>query len=88
MFKPHPEEQILRHGENIPQHVNLKLVERLIDICFEQCLQLMQPILNFQLRLRINDVAILVRIRNRGAVTRMTEPQALRRCRKQARLQT
>jgi hypothetical protein len=35
MFKPHPEEQILRHGENVPQHVNLKFVERLVDISFE-----------------------------------------------------
>lgn len=40
MLQPHPRHQVLRDRENIPQHVDLKLIIRLIDRGFKQRLQL------------------------------------------------
>ena len=65
MRQPHPPHQIVRNLENIPQHINLKLVKRPIDRGLKQRLQLMQPILNLQPRLGVLDVSVLVCIGDR-----------------------
>ena len=34
MPQPHMRDQVIRHRQNIPQGVNLKLIERLVDCSF------------------------------------------------------
>ena len=65
MRQPHPPHQIIRDLENIPQHVNLKLVKRPVDRGLQQRLELVQPILNLQPRLGVLDVSVLVGVRDR-----------------------
>lgn len=88
MLQPHPREQVLRHSEDIPQHVDLKFVKRLIHIGLEQRLQLVQPVLNLKLRLGVNHIAIFVGFGDRGTVAGMRKAQAFWWGGKQARLQT
>lgn len=88
MLKLHQGKQVLRHSENIPQDIDLKLVKRFINIGFEQRLQLVQPVLNLQLRLRINNIAILISVGDGGTVAGMRETQTLGRRGQQAGFQT
>lgn len=38
MLESHPAEQVLGYRENVPQHIDLKLIKGLIDIGLEQSL--------------------------------------------------
>lgn len=40
MLQSHPRDQVLGEGEDVPQHVNLKLIKGLIDSRLKQSLQL------------------------------------------------
>jgi len=81
MLEPHPGEQVLGHGENIPQHVDLKLVKGLVDIGFQERLQLVQTILKLKLGFRVKNIAIFVSFGDGRTVAGVREAQALgRRC--------
>ena len=80
--------QILRHSENVPEHVDFEFIKGLVDSRLEQRLQLMQPILNLQFRLWVDHVAVLVGIRDRRTVTGVRKAQAFGRGREQARFKT
>lgn len=64
MPQPYPTNQILRHSQDISQHVDLELIKRLVDSGLEQRLQLVQAILDLKSRLRIFDVAVRVGVRD------------------------
>lgn len=77
MFELHPREQILGNGEDVPQHVDLELIECLVDIGFKKCLQLVQSILDLKFRLWIDNVSILISLMNDSSVTVVGKPQSL-----------
>lgn len=80
MLQSQPSQQILRHRENVSQHVDLKLIKGFVDICLEQRLKQVQSIFNFQLRFRIDNVSFLVGVGNRRTVGRsMSETESLGR---------
>src|SRR5438034_401908 len=80
MAQPNPPNQILRDGQDIPQHVYLKLVKCLIYRRLQQRLELVQSILNLQLRFWVLDIPVGVGLADR--IDRcVRESQALgRRC--------
>lgn len=82
-----PAEQILWDSENIPEHVYLELVKCLIDGRLQQRLQLVQPVLDLQPGFGILDVAVLVGVRDGGAIGGVGKAQAFGRGRQQARLE-
>ena len=65
MRQPNGPYYLLWHSQDIPQDVDLKLIKRLIDRRLQQCLKLLQPILDFQPRLGVLDISVLVCVRNR-----------------------
>lgn len=46
MLQAHIWKQILRHGEDVSQDVNLEFIKSFVDIRLQQRLQLVQPVLN------------------------------------------
>lgn len=79
MLQPHRGQKILGHREDIPQHVDFELVKCLVNIGFKQRLQLVEAILNLQLCLGVDNIAILVGVGDGGAVAGVREAQTLRR---------
>ena len=63
MSQPHPRRQIIRNRQDIPQCIDLKLIERLINRRFEQRLKLMYAVLELCCRFLVLAVAIGVRYR-------------------------
>lgn len=88
MSKSHPIQQVLRHSEDVSQDVDLEFIERLVHRRLEQRLELVQSILDFQLRLWIFDIAVRIGVRNGRAVVGVAEAQPLGRCRQQPRFET
>ena len=87
MAQPNPPDQVLRDGQDIPQHVYLKFIKRLIYCSLQQCLKLVQSIFNLQSRLRVLDIPIIIRVGDRiGRGVR--ESQALGGSSKKAGLET
>ena len=88
MRQSNPAYEILRHSENVSQHVNFELIKGLVDGRFEQRLQLMQTIFNLQSRLRVHHVAVFVCVGDGRAVTGVRKSQAFWRRREQPRFET
>ena len=87
MAQPNPPDQVLRDGQDIPQHVYLKFIKRLIYCSLQQCLKLVQSIFNLQSRLWVLDIPIIIRVGDRiGRGVR--ESQALGGSSKKAGLKT
>ena len=87
MAQPNPPDQVLRDGQDIPQHVYLKFIKRLIYCSLQQCLKLVQSIFNLQSRLWVLDISIIIRVGDRiGRGVR--ESQALGGSSKKAGLKT
>ncbi len=76
MPQPHPPGQLIRHRQNIPQRINLKLVKRLIHRRLQQRLELMHAILNLGRRIGVLDIAVAVGIRDRKASWRFVRAEA------------
>ena len=79
-----PTNQILRYGENVSQHVDFKFIICLVDSRFEQCLQLMQAIFDFQFRLWIDHIPVFVGVRDGRTIVCVREAQAFGGCTEQA----
>lgn len=88
MFELHPREQVLGDGEDVSQHVDLKLIKCLVDIGFKKRLQLVQPILDLKFGFRVEDVSILVGLMNDRPVTVVGKPQPLWRSVNETRFET
>lgn len=88
MIQSQPIHQILRHGEDIPQHVNLEFIKGFIDRCLEQGLELMQAILNLKFGFWVLNIAICVCIGYCRRVLILAKSEAFRRCGQQAGLET
>lgn len=88
MRQSNPAYEILRHSENVSQHVDFEFIKGLVDSRFEQRLQLMQTIFNFQLRFRVHHVAFFVCVRDGRAVTGVRKSQSFWRRREQPRFET
>lgn len=50
MTQPDPARDLVRNGQDVPQHVDLQLVEVFVHRRFEQGFELMDPVLDLQLR--------------------------------------
>lgn len=52
MSQSHPRQHLLRHGQDIPEHIDLEFIKILVDRGLEQCLELMHAILNLSFGVR------------------------------------
>lgn len=85
MSKSHPTQQVFRYSEDVSQDVDFEFIKRLVNRRLEQCLKLMQPVLNLQSRLRVVDIAVCISVRNGRRVVGVAKTQALGGRRQQTR---